>query len=138
MVRTRWRSKQLEVISNDGKLPPQKAPPQQRNRKPYSKSKNIMQKRPAFEKELKCSICLDTCRRKKMKSLPCKHEFHQICVDKWLKRKKKCPLCREPISIRERNLPNNLNGNFMSNYNAEGMRCHLIYIHGGRIIRIIF
>ncbi|GFY54507.1 hypothetical protein TNIN_399221 [Trichonephila inaurata madagascariensis] len=137
MVRTRWRSKQLKVISNDGKSSPQKAPPQQRNHKPYSKSKNIMQKHSAFEKELKCSICLDTCRRKKMKSLPCKHEFHQICVDKWLKRKKKCPLCREPI-LRERNLPNNLNGSFMANYNGEGMRGHLIYIHGGRIIRIIF
>eukprot|EP00927_Polykrikos_kofoidii_P019507 TRINITY_DN19123_c0_g1_i1.p1 TRINITY_DN19123_c0_g1~~TRINITY_DN19123_c0_g1_i1.p1 ORF type:complete len:259 (+),score=30.48 TRINITY_DN19123_c0_g1_i1:127-903(+) len=43
-----------------------------------------------------CSICLgdyslgDFCRK-----LPCGHEFHQRCVDKWLHRSRRCPLCMQ-------------------------------------------
>ncbi|GFS44783.1 hypothetical protein NPIL_566361 [Nephila pilipes] len=138
MVRTRWRSKQLEVISNNGNSLPEKTTPQEKNPKPYAKSLKIIKKSALSEKEVKCSICLDTCRGRKMKSLPCKHRFHQMCVDKWLKRKKKCPLCREPTSTREVNTPNNLNERQMSNYEIEGMRGHLIYIQEGQLVRIIF
>ncbi|GBM58464.1 hypothetical protein AVEN_226409-1 [Araneus ventricosus] len=41
-----------------------------------------------------CSICLDSSRWKTMKSLPCRHEFHKVCIDKWLNRNGRCPLCR--------------------------------------------
>lgn len=45
-----------------------------------------------------CSICLmdfeddDWVRR-----LPCGHDFHQGCIDIWLKRNKRCPLCMRAV-----------------------------------------
>ncbi|GIY41315.1 hypothetical protein CDAR_297801 [Caerostris darwini] len=44
----------------------------------------------------KCSICLDTTRRKKMKSLPCRHAFQLLCIDEFLKKNLGCPI-REDI-----------------------------------------
>ncbi|GIX74351.1 hypothetical protein CEXT_110631 [Caerostris extrusa] len=41
----------------------------------------------------KCSVCLDTTKRKKMKSLPCRHAFHQLCIENWLKKNIGCPAC---------------------------------------------
>lgn len=47
-----------------------------------------------------CSICLinfenqDTLQR-----LPCKHYFHQICIQKWFETSNTCPLCRDISSL---------------------------------------
>jgi len=48
--------------------------------------------------ETSCAVCLsefewdDILRR-----LPCGHNFHRTCIDKWLKRNKVCPLCLQDI-----------------------------------------
>ncbi|KAI4327771.1 hypothetical protein L6164_020195 [Bauhinia variegata] len=48
-----------------------------------------------FEVEC-CCVCLSRLKeRDDMRVLPCLHKFHRLCVDKWLKgRRKTCPLCR--------------------------------------------
>ena len=46
-----------------------------------------------------CSICIESFKEKEFKRcIPqCKHTFHKKCIDKWLKKKASCPMCR--ISI---------------------------------------
>lgn len=42
-----------------------------------------------------CCICMEPfCQEKGIKRTPCEHHFHEACLDEWLKRSKKCPLCR--------------------------------------------
>jgi len=51
------------------------------------------------QEELQCSICLcefegeDTVRR-----LPCKHYFHQGCIDGWLRISRACPMCNSDVA----------------------------------------
>ena len=44
-------------------------------------------------------ICLDELNVTNIKILPCKHKFHSLCIDEWIKRKNICPLCRFPLTI---------------------------------------
>lgn len=45
-----------------------------------------------------CSICLSEFNEGTiMRRLPCGHDFHQRCVDKWLLRNKRCPLCMHAV-----------------------------------------
>ena len=42
-----------------------------------------------------CVICMcDFGTRQILRVLPCSHEFHAKCVDKWLKTNRTCPICR--------------------------------------------
>eukprot|EP00931_Biecheleriopsis_adriatica_P006709 TRINITY_DN108072_c0_g1_i1.p1 TRINITY_DN108072_c0_g1~~TRINITY_DN108072_c0_g1_i1.p1 ORF type:complete len:337 (+),score=58.30 TRINITY_DN108072_c0_g1_i1:70-1080(+) len=50
------------------------------------------------ESDASCSICLgDFDDGALLRRLPCGHEFHRGCVDRWLKRNKRCPLCMHAI-----------------------------------------
>ncbi|GIX75253.1 hypothetical protein CDAR_604671 [Caerostris darwini] len=62
------------------------------------KTRQPLPKQNSINKEPKCSICLDTTRCRKMKNLACSHEFHRMCIDKWLDSNDVCPLCREPTT----------------------------------------
>lgn len=44
-----------------------------------------------------CFICMDNYKESELKrTLPtCKHYFHKKCIDKWLKKKASCPICRD-------------------------------------------
>ena len=43
----------------------------------------------------KCCICLEEYRwLDKVVELPCKHNFHHNCIDKWFSNKCTCPVCR--------------------------------------------
>jgi len=44
-----------------------------------------------------CSICCDKLYTEKTKKLECKHIFHKKCLDEWLERDNRCPLCRNDI-----------------------------------------
>jgi len=42
-----------------------------------------------------CVVCMsDFETRQLVRVLPCSHEFHAKCVDKWLKTNRTCPICR--------------------------------------------
>ncbi|KAL3818371.1 hypothetical protein ACJIZ3_004276 [Penstemon smallii] len=56
-------------------------------------------KRKTSEEAAQCYICLVEYEEgDSMRILPCHHEFHRVCVDKWLKEVHRvCPLCRGDI-----------------------------------------
>jgi len=42
-----------------------------------------------------CVVCMSDFEEQQMlRVLPCYHEFHVRCIDKWLKTSKTCPICR--------------------------------------------
>lgn len=46
-----------------------------------------------------CVVCMcDFEARQVLRVLPCGHEFHARCVDKWLKNNRTCPICRGDAS----------------------------------------
>jgi hypothetical protein len=45
-----------------------------------------------------CSICLNK-ENKEIMILNCNHNFHSECLQKWLVRNKKCPICRKEVTI---------------------------------------
>jgi len=46
-----------------------------------------------------CVVCMcDFESRQLLRVLPCSHEFHAKCVDKWLKTNRTCPVCRQDAS----------------------------------------
>ncbi|KAF9582937.1 hypothetical protein BGW38_010562 [Lunasporangiospora selenospora] len=54
--------------------------------------------------EATCAICLgDYHPDEPIRFLPCRHHFHQECVDQWLLTDKSCPLCKHDI---DKPLPN--------------------------------
>ncbi|RWS24344.1 E3 ubiquitin-protein ligase RNF38-like protein [Leptotrombidium deliense] len=45
--------------------------------------------------QVTCVVCMcDFEARQLLRVLPCSHEFHARCVDKWLKTNRTCPICR--------------------------------------------
>jgi hypothetical protein len=44
-----------------------------------------------------CSICFDEITRNQSKTLTCKHTYHKKCINLWLEKNIKCPLCRAPV-----------------------------------------
>ncbi|KAM9332083.1 E3 ubiquitin-protein ligase RNF6 isoform 1-T5 [Pholidichthys leucotaenia] len=45
-----------------------------------------------------CSVCINEYTQgNKLRRLPCSHEFHIHCIDRWLSENNTCPICRQPI-----------------------------------------
>lgn len=45
-----------------------------------------------------CIICFDDyCKNEEIKLLPCKHFYHNKCINDWLNISQTCPLCRRNI-----------------------------------------
>lgn len=52
----------------------------------------------AAEASCSCAVCLsDFAEGDLLRKLPCKHHFHRHCVDAWLSRCDKCPLCMHQV-----------------------------------------
>ncbi|BDA40512.1 probable E3 ubiquitin-protein ligase RNF12-A at C-terminar half [Coccomyxa sp. Obi] len=50
------------------------------------------------DKECKCPICLEEfVPGAVLHRLPCSHQFHRDCVDKWLAQKATCPICQQSL-----------------------------------------
>ena len=48
-----------------------------------------------------CAICMEDFKAgDRLRSLPCKHDFHKECVDRWLAVNSTCPMCRASIFSR--------------------------------------
>jgi hypothetical protein len=51
-----------------------------------------------LENEGTCAICLDEMQQTPVRELPCKHAFHQGCVEEWLvERSGSCPCCKADV-----------------------------------------
>lgn len=56
----------------------------------------------AKETNIKCVVCIsEYTNREKLRRLPCSHDFHAKCIDKWLKSNKTCPVCRNEVKPTE-------------------------------------
>lgn len=56
----------------------------------------------AKETNTKCVICMgEYNNREKLRRLPCTHDFHSKCIDKWLRSNKTCPICRDEVNPSE-------------------------------------
>jgi len=67
-----------------------------------------------------CPICL--VKIDKIYTLPCKHNFHYLCITEWANRNNSCPMCRQKIrENKEFYIPNiyGLNNNF--NFYEDGI-----------------
>ena len=50
------------------------------------------------EKAKSCAICLSNFERgENVRTLPCFHSFHRLCIDKWLLKNRICPVCRVSV-----------------------------------------
>lgn len=46
-----------------------------------------------------CVVCLDPKQPgNEVRTLPCLHQFHTACIDKWLSGKASCPICTQEVS----------------------------------------
>ena len=52
------------------------------------------------EQNKACNVCLcDYENGDKQRILPCFHEYHTRCIDKWLKNNANCPVCRKEVKL---------------------------------------
>ena len=58
-----------------------------------------------FETENGCPICLEKfVGNRPIRVLPCRHRYHSDCVDDWLVKRRRCPLCGYDILRKYKNI----------------------------------
>ena len=54
-----------------------------------------------LKNEIRCVICLSNFEiGEKVSALPCCHTFHTKCLDEWINRKQRCPVCKFEITLK--------------------------------------
>lgn len=52
----------------------------------------------ASESRKICAVCMEEFQAgEQMRTLPCLHDFHKRCVDRWLRRQGVCPICKHRV-----------------------------------------
>ena len=52
------------------------------------------------ESHKECTICYSSFELSdKVKVLQCTHGYHSLCIDKWLRTDKRCPVCNKEVRI---------------------------------------
>ncbi|KAG5852181.1 hypothetical protein ANANG_G00059690 [Anguilla anguilla] len=47
-----------------------------------------------------CSVCItEYAQGNKLRKLPCSHEYHVHCIDRWLSENSTCPICRRAVLV---------------------------------------
>lgn len=47
-----------------------------------------------------CAICCDGLKRgDRAKRLTCQHQYHDACIDPWLLKEKRCPVCNQNVEL---------------------------------------
>jgi len=58
-------------------------------------TRELTQEDIAAAEQKACSICMEEfASGDKQRTMPCFHQFHQACLDKWLTRQGTCPICK--------------------------------------------
>jgi len=66
----------------------------------YKNRPRFSRKRYKFSDPEHCTICIEDIEKDQyFKELPCKHKFHDKCIDEWLTKKKACPNCNCPTEV---------------------------------------
>ncbi|XP_075490502.1 LOW QUALITY PROTEIN: RING-H2 finger protein ATL56-like [Primulina tabacum] len=62
---------------------------------------NVVYSAAALQRTRDCAICLDSFQEgDNCSSLPvCKHLFHAKCVDRWIRKRPNCPICRTGVDL---------------------------------------
>ncbi|XP_028410598.1 E3 ubiquitin-protein ligase RNF38-like [Dendronephthya gigantea] len=77
--------------------------------KPKGLSKGEMEVIPAFRYSAaskdssngSCVVCMmNYSNKEKLRRLPCNHDFHAKCIDRWLKNNRSCPVCRKDVTTK--------------------------------------
>ena len=65
----------------------------------FRKRRGSLVGRRSSQETTTCAVCLETFEDgDTVRLLPrCAHEFHAACVDRWLKKRDACPVCRRSI-----------------------------------------
>ena len=75
-----------------------------------------------------CCICIDEDSNCDIHLDNCKHEFHKVCVDEWLKKNILCPLCRVPTTNTFKiQFPTTINNNYYQKFINIGSNSCSIY-----------
>ncbi|KAK2969017.1 hypothetical protein RJ640_007882 [Escallonia rubra] len=73
------------------------------------------------EEDAECVVCLEDWEvGERVKEMPCKHKFHDKCIDKWLGIHGSCPVCRYKMPVDEEEDLSSKNGSERASENGGG------------------